>query len=72
MAAMANGHLMRREDGAFLKQGNAAFWSKSGFSVSDLLAAGFISKDVFLAAVDLKIGAKVRLKLDAPYNVIER
>ena len=45
---------------------------KSGFSVSDVLTAGFKAQDVFLAAVDLKIGAKVRLQLDAPYNVIER
>ena len=61
-----------QEDGAFLKQGSVAFWLKSGFLLQELLAAGFKAKDVFLAAVDLKIGAKVRLQLDAPYNVIER
>ena len=61
-----------QEDETILKLDKVALWLKSGSSVSDLLAAGLKAKDVFLAAVDLKIGAKVRLKLDAPYNVIER
>jgi hypothetical protein len=61
-----------QEDDTILKLNNVALWFKSGFSVPDLLAAGFEQRDVFLTAILSKIDAKVRLKLDAPYNFTER
>jgi hypothetical protein len=57
-----------REDNTPDIQDVVALMLKSGFSVPDLLAAGFQAKDVFLSAFLSKIDVKVLLKLDAPYN----
>ncbi len=62
------GHLLVKQG---VNQDDIAIWLRAGLTTAELLAFGFAPKDVFLAAVDLKLGAKVQLNRKCKYKTLE-